>query len=335
MQQFDFSPENLAVEIARYNERRAIRRLGNILGFAFSLNVLFGFIFSSLLLLVVSLLGVNPVIVQQILSDPFYAMVYQMLFSFTAMLLPFLIAAKFIKKPVGEMFDFKKTDKKTILPFLLIGFGFLGITNILSGIFSNILNMLGISNYNLEITLPTSFYGFLISTLAVAVTPALLEEFAFRGIFLGSLKGYGEGFCILASSIAFSLMHGNLDQIPFTFLVGLSLGFIAVKTGSAWTAVLLHFINNFCSVVLQYITQSITSVVILNAISIIYYAISVGAAVLGILLLKDGSTEQLKLKKPTNMLNIGGKAAAFFAAPLMILAYILTFVQILITEMLL
>ena len=50
----------------------------------------------------------------------------------------------------------------------------------------------------------------------------------------------------------YSLMHVNIMQIPFAFIIGLTCAFIVLKTGYVWIAVMLHFLNNFMSLLLQY-----------------------------------------------------------------------------------
>ena len=52
----------------------------------------------------------------------------------------------------------------------------------------------------------------------------LIEEFIFRGAVLKTLEPFGKWFALLASSLAFALMHGNFAQIPFAMAAGLILG---------------------------------------------------------------------------------------------------------------
>jgi len=99
---------------------------------------------------------------------------------------------------------------------------------------------------------PESILGFIISFLVITVEPGLMEEFAFRGVVQGLLRRYGEGFAIMTSAILFGAMHGNFEQIPFAFLVGLVLGFIRVKTGTMWIACAVHAFNNMLSVVIDF-----------------------------------------------------------------------------------
>ena len=69
------------------------------------------------------------------------------------------------------------------------------------------------------------------------------EELLFRGLVLRSLEGYGKRFAIVVSALLFALIHGNLLQLPFAFLTGLVLGYVALEHHFGW-AVLLHMLNN-------------------------------------------------------------------------------------------
>ena len=57
------------------------------------------------------------------------------------------------------------------------------------------------------------------------------REMVYRGYILRTLLPHDKVFAIVVSSAMFALMHGNLLQIPFAFIVGLTCGYLAVKTG--------------------------------------------------------------------------------------------------------
>lgn len=99
--------------------------------------------------------------------------------------------------------------------------------------------------------IPSDAVGSIMMTLNIAVIPALIEEFAFRGVLLQPLRKYGDKFAIIVTSVAFALMHGNMTQIPFAFAVGLALGYFCIATDSIWTSVTIHFLNNLSSVILS------------------------------------------------------------------------------------
>ena len=94
----------------------------------------------------------------------------------------------------------------------------------------------------------TEPYQIVLMFISIAVIPAVVEEILFRGVILTNLMPYGRGVAILGSAILFGLMHGNILQFLYTTLMGVTLGFIYVKTKSIWCGILIHFFNNATSV---------------------------------------------------------------------------------------
>ena len=89
----------------------------------------------------------------------------------------------------------------------------------------------------------------LITTLGIV--PAVCEEFFFRGYLLSSLRNSMSATrAILLSSILFGLFHlVATDRLHFERLVpstalGLALGWLCVRCGSALPGMLLHAIHN-------------------------------------------------------------------------------------------
>jgi ABC-2 type transport system permease protein/sodium transport system permease protein len=85
--------------------------------------------------------------------------------------------------------------------------------------------------------------------LSLAVIPALVEEFFFRGLLLTSLKHrFGNWTAVLASAIVFGMFHiigafGAERVIPSTVL-GLVLGAMRLRSGSLFPGMLLHAFHN-------------------------------------------------------------------------------------------
>ncbi|MGN1328958.1 MAG: lysostaphin resistance A-like protein [Eubacterium sp.] len=96
---------------------------------------------------------------------------------------------------------------------------------------------------------PDSVFACVMEVIALAVIPALCEEFAMRCCSLQLLKKYGTGFAIFAVSMVFGLLHGNVIQFLFAFAVGAVLAYVTVKTGSIIPAILIHMLNNGMSAV--------------------------------------------------------------------------------------
>ena len=121
--------------------------------------------------------------------------------------------------------------------------------------------------------------GAFTAILSYAVIPALVEEFAFRGVVLQPLRKYGDKFAILVSSAIFAFMHGNMVQAPVAFISGLALGYFCIATGSIWTSVAIHFANNLVSacISLYYDNSSNPNEFIVSVAVIAVVAIGVAA----------------------------------------------------------
>jgi membrane protease YdiL (CAAX protease family) len=82
--------------------------------------------------------------------------------------------------------------------------------------------------------------------LVVALTPAICEEFLFRGLVqynLSKATNHKLGFII--TGVIFAMYHAN----PFSFIpliaLGIYFGYLVYKSGSIFLAMLAHFVNNF------------------------------------------------------------------------------------------
>ncbi|MCK9411040.1 MAG: CPBP family intramembrane metalloprotease [Prolixibacteraceae bacterium] len=81
--------------------------------------------------------------------------------------------------------------------------------------------------------------------LRVVVLAPIVEELIFRGvIFSGFQRIYPAFWAIFFSALLFSLFHLNPWQLGPTFLLGLLLGFVRLRTGSLLAAIFTHALHN-------------------------------------------------------------------------------------------
>lgn len=244
-----------------FAEKSAIKRDANIIGASFL--IMTGIIyFLNFLIVIVS------VVVQSfnakasgILWQPAVLQVQQILFATVSFTIPFIAVFKLANIRISDLIAFSAPKKQTVLPFFLFGIAFCSFANIASSIAESIFKSV---NINYEVTAqenPEGIFGFILSLLATVAVPALAEEFACRGLMLGLLRKFGDGFAIIASALLFGLMHGNFEQMPFAFLVGLVLGFITVKSGTIWIAVAVHAFNNMVSIVFDYFLCDVSNLI--------------------------------------------------------------------------
>ena len=98
------------------------------------------------------------------------------------------------------------------------------------------------------------------ATIAViALTPALIEELAFRGFILSGMQSLRSDFkAIVFTSLLFGVAHAIFQQSIVTFFVGCILGFIAIRTSSIFPCILYHATHNSISVLLAQTGPSAT-----------------------------------------------------------------------------
>ncbi len=89
-------------------------------------------------------------------------------------------------------------------------------------------------------------YGWIGAFMKVSVIAPIVEELIFRGLILqGFRRNYNAFVAVLMSALLFALFHLNPWQFPATFVLGLLLGWIVVRTNSIILSILGHSINNF------------------------------------------------------------------------------------------
>ncbi|MCI8555548.1 MAG: CPBP family intramembrane metalloprotease [Clostridia bacterium] len=126
------------------------------------------------------------------------------------------------------------------------------------GAFDNFLKVVG---YPLDNSLsglnPTSWWTYLLSIVLLAILPSIYEEFIFRGMILNGLRSrFNDYVSILLSALMFAIMHNNIQQLIYPFLLGCIMGWIVLRTGSLVSSIIVHFINNFLVVTFAYIENA-------------------------------------------------------------------------------
>lgn len=243
-------------------------------------------------------------------SSIFQNAVY-LIYAILCVVLPFVFVRFIIKYivPSKLLFNKPKKDEK-FLPLMFIGLGLCVLGNYATVIFSVFTETLFSSTptgapSDVTSASQISFVGFLVSVASTAIMPALAEEFALRGVVMQPLRKFGDKFAVVISAAVFSIIHGNFEQIPFAFVVGLALGYVVIRANSIWAGVLLHFLNNFwavCSEYLSYLIPQTVHVVIYHGTNLLICVVAIVSALyLYKKDVKNGITDGV-LEKPKSML---------------------------------
>ena len=184
---------------------------------------------------------------------------FDALYSVFVVGIPFFVTGRIAyKKGYLASIPTGKPKNAKMLPVIIFGsFGLCLFGNIIIAYLDTFINvMTGMEIEMPELPIPQkSVIGILIYYIGISVVPALVEEFALRGVIMQMLRRYGDGFAIVTSALLFGLMHCNLQQIPFAFLAGVILGYAVITTDSLWTGVIIHFLNNAYSATTSLITS--------------------------------------------------------------------------------
>lgn len=186
-------------------------------------------------------------------GDILYTFIIQIVLLF---LLPFVLYMILLKSKPKQLFErcnFYKMNWRIVL--ISFGLGFLCfILNVaVSSLFNGILTFTGYRFTSGEVD--ESYYttaNFFLQLLVICVAPGFCEEFLHRGILLQGIKHVGFKKAILISSILFSLLHFNIQQCAYAFVIGLVLGFVSVVAKNIWPAIIIHFTNNAISTYLDF-----------------------------------------------------------------------------------
>lgn len=88
-------------------------------------------------------------------------------------------------------------------------------------------------------------FGFWGAFMKVSIVAPVVEELIFRGIILQGLRrNYSPFMAIFSAALLFALFHLNPWQFPATFMLGLLLGWIMLRTNNILLAIIGHSINN-------------------------------------------------------------------------------------------
>lgn len=312
--------------IARLKEKQGIRRLSNAIGFAYGGVLAISVGWYSVAVILAGIFGVSATKFQEFVANPAISCFLQIVLSILFFILPFSLLLKIGDFDAREILPFNKPEKSLTLPLVLMGVGACAFSNIANNISGSIFISLGFPDKYFESEYPLGVFGVALAFISTAVVPALVEEFGMRGVCLGTLRRYGDGFAIVCSSLLFGFIHGNFSQIAFAAIIGVAAGYATVKSGSIWPAVIIHFINNFISVLVYYLSIWL-GVTAANIIYMIILAFSLFLGVLGMVMISKHTENNLEVEENKTVSTFKDKFIWFLTSPVIIICILLSIAE--------
>lgn len=198
---------------------------------------------------VISSIGVLP---SGIVGDILWSLILQIgvLFLLPLFLYSFLLKMK--PRRVFKECNYDKININVVLISIVLGIICFIINVAVSSLFSGILSYTGYRFGSGGGSSDYSTGNFFLQVILVCVLPAIGEEFLHRGILLQGTKHMGFKKAIVISSLFFGLIHFNIQQVSYAFVVGLILGLVAVVSKNIFPAMIIHFVNNFIATYIDF-----------------------------------------------------------------------------------
>ena len=152
----------------------------------------------------------------------------------------FFICQKAYMKPM-EYCHIRKISMKSVI-WIIIAAVFLFI---MAG-YVNICSMLAFQNL-VDASLESIVDKPIEALITVAVMPAIVEEFLFRGMIYRGISN--KRTAIIVSAILFALLHMNFNQMCYAFIMGLAFALIVYITDNLTISILLHMLFNTFTVI--------------------------------------------------------------------------------------
>lgn len=154
-----------------------------------------------------------------------------------------------------ETFPRARPTRRETCGALLMTFGILIVVISLSFLVSSLYPELsGAEDYSITND------GFLYGVAFIALLPAITEEILCRGLILGGIRtATGRWPSILLCATMFAFLHLEPFRIPFTFLSGLVITWVAWETRSIVLPTLMHFVHNLALFLIMWIAGTVSS----------------------------------------------------------------------------
>ncbi|MBP3475219.1 MAG: CPBP family intramembrane metalloprotease [Lachnospiraceae bacterium] len=166
---------------------------------------------------------------------------------------PAVLFLLFSKSRWGEVLGFHKIRISTFFMIVLFTFLVMPLITVL-----NAISMFFTENAVASMEQDIMGVAFPVMLFLIGMFGPFCEEFVFRGVIYGGyLKSGNKLRAILLSALLFGLMHMNVNQAIYAFVIGILLAFLMEATGSLWAPVFCHMIFNSEQVCLMYLSNKI------------------------------------------------------------------------------
>lgn len=152
-------------------------------------------------------------------------------------------------EPISERFAFRKVSGMILVATVGFTFLMMPLTTVV-----NAFSMFFVENTIQNMSEAFLNFPFPVMLFFIAVIPAFVEELVMRGVVYCGYRKTGRIWpAVLLSGLAFGLMHMNINQAMYAFVLGVAMALLLELTGSIYCSILFHFVTNAWSALMMYV----------------------------------------------------------------------------------
>ncbi|TCK86763.1 hypothetical protein EDC19_2817 [Natranaerovirga hydrolytica] len=121
------------------------------------------------------------------------------------------------------------------------------------GSFLNVLSQLFVANHIEGVLLDITSLPFVLSLTIIAIVPSITEELLCRGVLYQSYRKVSIVKAGLLSSFLFGVIHMNLNQFLYAFVLGFIFILLVEATNSIFSSIIAHFTINTIPITALYL----------------------------------------------------------------------------------
>ena len=162
---------------------------------------------------------------------------------YIVILLPMIIFVGIKKYDFKEVFKLKKISFNQVWKTILIAICSYPIALFFNYIVLVLVSLIGEIKAT-PLPVPETTGMFVLSLFLFAVTPGICEEAMFRGVMYSAYERIGYKKAIVLTGLLFGLFHLDIQNFLGPAFLGMLFGLMVYKTGSIYTSVIAHTVNN-------------------------------------------------------------------------------------------
>lgn len=159
-------------------------------------------------------------------------------------ILPFPIILFLMKRIDSEKLEKESISIRKFLLYFCISFTLMLFGNLIGLIITSALGTATQSDIANPVQDLIQSSDLLMNLIIISIIGPIFEELIFRKLLIDRTVKYGARVSIILSATLFGLMHGNLNQFFYAFLLGGFFAYIYMKTGKVTYTILLHVLLN-------------------------------------------------------------------------------------------